>query len=513
MCRVFCIIGVANLPLKFMPRKESSKAHTSPAVKHQSRTFEAFAWLVVLSGVLVWGYSFGKTFLENESFMNDLSSTLLRSDTAVEEQASVLGTSNQTSENDADGVSGDALVAQTDDEEEDVANLVDEIEEERRIQLEQLLQLSIPEETDDPNLGLTFVEPTTEGVEIQIDGGGFAKKTSPYALPSLAIGKHTINFRFKDSLKVLQNLEEILIVIPRAPQVADDQITEFIAGGGVEFHGTALPDSTLVYLVGSSIISGQTEVDADGNWSFSVEEELELGEHGMSAFVRKDGYASNFSNTFPFTVRAGTPTTFEVGDNDTSGNLLDTVRELIEEPNYYFLGGVGLFLLLVIVVLGRVFAVAFSRKKQEHDIEMKTDLLGAQAEKPVTLREKFVSVGLLNNGNGEGVASPVVSEQKLKIEAPVVSVDQSNSDKSDNSDKSEPVEPEKKPAAKKGKRGAASEPTEEVTEETTPEVAPEKGKVYSKEEFFKIFRKKEPKPEAPVETNKLKITLTSTKPE
>ncbi len=455
-----------------------------------NRNFEIFAWLLILAVVTLWCFNFGKAFLENESIINQLEKQISDQSVATEDttqpadSSDVLGASTDNN-GDVQGAE-DNTVAQASPDDE-VAQLVDDLEAERTQQLEDALQLQVPAETDDPSYELTFVEPTSSGVEIQVDGGGFTKQSSPYQLPALAIGKHVINFKFKDASDVSQNLEESIIVIPRPPQMATNQVSEFIAGGSYEFSGTALPKSTLIYIVSSgNVTSGQTEVDADGNWSLELTD-LDNGDHSITCFVRKDGYASNFSETFLFSIKNAASTTLTVGDESSSStNYIATVSKLISEGNPIVVAALGAISFLVIVIIAKIFGAIFSKKREENEITREATILRGD-NREMSLREKFASVGLLDKSKEKSVET--VEEDEAEEESEPEDTKPSKDKKTDEN----PKEPE-------------------VAVDATDAAEEEGHKVYSKDEFLKIFSKKE-KSEKPQASNKLRITLTSKDPE
>ena len=173
--------------------------------------------------------------------------------------------------------------------------------------LQQLL-LDIPATTDNPSHIITFVDPSEDnsGVELEIDEGGFEPISSPYTLPALSIGQHELRFRFTDKYGSVQILEKEVIVIPRPPIMN----SPFFEEGLLKLSGTGLSNSDLVLILssGKNISVEETTIDTQGHWEiFISEEELREGVYTFSAFARRNGYASNLSESL----------TFEVGDSNS----------------------------------------------------------------------------------------------------------------------------------------------------------------------------------------------------
>jgi hypothetical protein len=194
---------------------------------------------------------------------------------------------------------------------QDIAEL-EEKEVEREQDFLQQLLLDIPQTTDNPSHIITFVDPSEDnsGVELAIDEGEFEQITSPYTLPALSIGQHELTFRFVDKYGSTQTLKKELIVIPRPPIMNSPLFEE----GVLKLSGTGLSDSDLVLILssGKNISVEETTVDTQGNWEILVnEEELNEGVYTFSAFTRRNGYASNLSESL----------TFEVGESTSSTNF------------------------------------------------------------------------------------------------------------------------------------------------------------------------------------------------
>ena len=168
-------------------------------------------------------------------------------------------------------------------------------DEERTQEIANLLGFVLPEYTDNPSYVITFKDPSpdSQGVEADIDGGSFKKISSPYTLPALSIGQHTIKFRFYDKDSNVQLLEYTLVIIPRTPIISSPDLKE----DSITISGTALANSEIIYTLTANAYndSGITNSDENGNWSITITPESGFvdGIYTFMAYTRKYGYASN----------------------------------------------------------------------------------------------------------------------------------------------------------------------------------------------------------------------------
>jgi hypothetical protein len=493
-------------------------------------------WMVFLVGVIMWGVLFGREFARFDSYADRVEKQVSSLADAVMGDEDVLGIEDPLSADDAvelEEPGGETI------SDESIAQVVDEIEEERKEKIRDVLSLELPSETDNPNYPVTFTEPTEEGVEIQVDGEGFSKKKSPYALPSLPIGQHTINFKFLDENEVTQNLEEKLIVIPRAPVWDSGISTQFDGDSPVVLSGTATPRSTVIVLVSSELFTVEAGSDKEGKWEATLTEELSSGEHTALSFVRKDGYASNFSEPFTFTVgnvegaADSSDGTDDGPDGSDSASMLFGGFIDVNEDNYILiLAGVGvaaLVLLILVSLLSKLFSdPADSDEGWIEDIKE-----NGKSPEGLSLREKFAQAGLKVGKEREeqGAGPDNVSdgthgdtdgseretdddddpEGSQDVPEDADDEDEETGEEVDDTDKESSPEKREDPipeVSDEMKDGKARSSAEQGNEQSQPkkEIKPKPGKIYSKDEFMKTF--KEPTTMGK-ETKKIKISLTS----
>jgi hypothetical protein len=297
---------------------------------------------------------------------------------------------------------------------QDIAEL-EEKEVEREEDFLQQLLLDIPETTDNPSHIITFVDPSDDnsGVELEIDEGGFEKISSPYTLPALSIGQHELKFRFVDKYGSTQILEKEMIVIPRPPIMNSPLFEEAL----LKLSGTGLSNSDLVLILssGKNISVEETTIDTQGNWEISIsDEELSEGVYTFSAFTRRNGYASNLSESLTFEVGESSNISF---NNDKQiyfsfkdlslENLGTTISQNIDLGLLVggaFILGFVICLLITSLVKGSI------DNKTIKSFEKKMEQNG-MGKKEVTLKEK-----LSQKAEPEEKEKEVKEEKKTKKE-------------------------------------------------------------------------------------------------
>jgi hypothetical protein len=183
---------------------------------------------------------------------------------------------------------------------EDVRGTLDNIEAERREKIEQEILLDLPEISDNPNHIITFKDPSGNGVQLEIDGQGFKKIESPYTLPSLGLGRHTLIFKFTDKEETQKTLERSLTIIPRAPIIKPPEIN----GEDIKVNGTAMPNSEVNLFLTNKTINkeGTTNVTPEGNWEYTFNNEIKEGTYTVIGVTRSRGFASHYSEPLVFSV-------------------------------------------------------------------------------------------------------------------------------------------------------------------------------------------------------------------
>lgn len=282
-----------------------------------------------------------------------------------------------------------------------LAEEIDELDtkEEERINAKvDLLGITLPEYTDNPSYVITFKDPSkdTLGVEIELDGKDWTEIKSPYTLPALSIGEHSMRFRFTDENGQVQILEHELIVIPRPPIINSPEIGK----DSIIIGGTALSNSEIIYTITMNSFNESEIVTSDGsgNWSisFSPESGLSDGIYTFTVYTRKYGYASNLPEPLVFAVGEGIGNT--LNSNSSPKEIYFSFKEINKENiNDIFKDNRDLILLTVGAFLsgGVIFVFLkslFMGKRREKELKKAEDLIHKQNNtnnREKTLKELF----------------------------------------------------------------------------------------------------------------------------
>jgi hypothetical protein len=288
-----------------------------------------------------------------------------------------------------DDITVDELLGNGNQESENVQD----IEQERTENIENELNISVPDYTDNPSHIVTFVDPSEEkiGVELDIDESGYKEIVSPYALPSLGIGEHTLKFRFVDSIGATKVLEYDIVIIPRPPIIKLPSIT----GNELLLSGTGLANSEAVLAVSVGVLNyiQIADIDGDGNWTTSITLDSAVeGVYSIWGYTRKKGYASNPSE--PSVMEYGDGVTAEVDSSDQNDGIyfrfkditLDNLPDIVGR-NPDLLITIVSTLLLGCIITSILFLLGRGRPtREEKDI---TNRINGKPKDEKTLMELF----------------------------------------------------------------------------------------------------------------------------
>lgn len=240
--------------------------------------------------------------------------------------------------------------------------------------LEKELLLLIPVETDNPNLTLTFTNPTEEkAVQVKIDGQEYEDIQSPYILPSLSIGKHSLIFKFTDGEEVEQEVKKELIIVPRAPEINPPENLE---NQTLTFTGSAIAGGSVnLFLAGGNkTYSAEIVANGEGKWEYIFEEEFKSDVYTAVAFTKKSGFSSRYSEPLIFAIESGSSAN-SGEENDENGkdimfafseinqnNILSTFKK---NPDLAILVGAVFASGLLLSTIFGFFASLFGEKRSE----------------------------------------------------------------------------------------------------------------------------------------------------
>lgn len=301
---------------------------------------------------------------------------------------------------------------------------LDQIEAEREEDFLKQLELDIPKITDNPSHLITFVDPsdTSEGVQLEIDEKGFELIRSPYSLPALRIGIHTLTFKFVDSLGSTQIVEKEIIVIPRPPIINSPSFGE----ESMIISGTGLADSQLILILSSSknLDTFQTEINKEGTWNIEIDlTALPEGLYTFSAYTRRNGYASDLAESVTFEQGNSQNHSLFQGNKENDiyfsfgAITLDNIKQIILSNSDLLL------LILITFTLGFLLSWVLnvilrnsSEKKVIEELEEKMNNNGKKEkeEKGMTLKEKLSKKGKKVEEEKEDKEVEVKEEEKKK---------------------------------------------------------------------------------------------------
>jgi len=188
---------------------------------------------------------------------------------------------------------------------------LDAQEEARKDSFLNQLSLTLPAQTDNPSLIITFKDPSSNktGVQLEIDKQSYQEIKSPYTFPALGIGEHSLSFKFVDNTGATQILEEEIIILPRAP-IINSPTQE---AGTMKISGTGLANSELILILASnsSIMTKETTIGGDGTWAININDSLSDGIYTFTGYARKYGYSGNLAESV----------TFEYGNSNNNGEI------------------------------------------------------------------------------------------------------------------------------------------------------------------------------------------------
>jgi hypothetical protein len=368
---------------------------------------------------------------------------------------------------------------------QEISPNVEDLEQERVESIENELNISIPEYTDNPSHIITFIDPSEEkvGVELDIDESGYKDINSPYSLPSLSIGKHRLKFRFVDSIGATKLLTYDLVIIPRPPILKAPEFTD----SNLILSGTGLASSEvlLTVSVGASNYTQIADIDSEGNWNTSIAlDTVSDGIYTVFGYTRKNGYASNPSE--PAVMEYGSRGAKEVEDKSNSSiyfNINDISWDnipaiLTQNPDLII---VIVSALLVGTLITAILFSLFRRSSRKGEEQEVAEKINGGSKKEKTLMELF----------GEGEEE---SEEKV----------------------------ENKKGIRKGKKTKRKEEkVEEAEKEKKNEEKKEKKKmekIFTRRDFLKDFKKFDPDKESgdenkePNKKDKKDVIVTLTSP-
>lgn len=346
-----------------------------------------------------------------------------------------------------------------------------EIEREKQIVKE--LSLNMPDQTDDPNYPVTFVDPSKQGVDITIDDKTYTKAANPFLIPNIAIGEHKVIFKFKTKDGVVRVLTKKLLVTPKAPQFDPTIKTEVVRPNSVTLKGTALPQATVMLVINSQNTHKITSTP-EGKWEFIVPDPAE-GINNVVAFTIKNGIVSTPSKTFSLVYKLNEGSTNTQVSGEAKENQLITFAKTIynnieanrkERPTIFY-GVIGAAVLGILILIDVRLRKRAARNRDAKTIET---LFGNMQKEGGNIVEAIQSVKDTVTGKKKKMTEPEVEKPQAppKIKKALAELEESLSEQPE--DVSTDTE------------GATQEDVQITTEETTAEASDTEVKPEAKSE-------------------------------
>jgi hypothetical protein len=418
------------------------------------------------------------------------------------------------------------------------AQVIIDAEAERERQISKELSLNLPETSDDPNYPVTFVDPSKKGVELTIGTKITQNAPSPFILPNLPIGSHTVTFKFTNKDGLVRVLSKELIIIPKPPIFDQTIKTQVARPNQIVLSGTALPQSTVMIIVNSSTVN-KFSSNQEGKWEFILPDPAE-GKNSIIAFVLRDGLISEASKPISVEYKLfATDVTSQIPVQEAQNQVtqvIERVKAFMQTNPNEFYAIIGGALFIIIILIGLNVRKKLDKKNEEKSIadifgnmaNQKTILdivsegntenkaektkekdskskekLESSKEKSVTTKEKTSKKEVILDAVAEAPKADkdkkeTVIEEKLEVELPtfqkrkvdIESKRVSTQKKAKVGKKAKKINSEKREdAANK----AASRVIVEKDVEETPESDEPAKKILSKEEFLKQFQTKNEK--------------------
>ncbi len=159
---------------------------------------------------------------------------------------------------------------------------------------------------------ITFEAPDTPGgidyYELSLDGGEFVKTRSPYQVPQLKEGQHTIEVWAVDKAGNRTKASATINLVPLSPKpdiTNLDQDFTLVMGEDGKISGTGPAGSTMQLYANDQYIMS-VEVDKDGKFEFVLTDQLEAGEYTFKVKAVKPSHLdSAFSDGVKGKVQGG----------------------------------------------------------------------------------------------------------------------------------------------------------------------------------------------------------------
>ncbi len=369
---------------------------------------------------------------------------------------------------------------------------------ERNKQLEKELSLNLPDLIDDPNYPVTFIDPSTKGIEITLNGKTTSNAPSPFLLPNLTVGAYEMIFKFTNKDGLVRVLGEIIYIVPKTPIFDTTIKTTVIRPSQVILSGTAMPQSILQIIINSQSFF-KTVVTNEGKWEITIPNPTE-GKLNIIAFAQRNGFTSDASKSITVEYKLQDNATPLITSTTESWEaiLATEVRKILAQIENYrnqnqneFFVIVGATASIVVILFFVMVTRRFKKKKEERNIE---SLFGNSRNNKTIL--DIVSENLEDAKEENLIIEKKTEEMTVELKKPIVTKEKKKTKgrKELLTQKVTTERLELKRAIPKNRKtkNKGMKITREQLNQTkeNPEAEQPTKKILSKEEFLKQFKPK-----------------------
>ena len=337
------------------------------------------------------------------------------------------------------------------------------------------LSLNLPNVIDTQNLEIVFANPNNNPkkypITIIIDNKKFEKAKSPFKLPDLEIGTHTITIKYTNKDGIPRTLSTLITVVPKAPILTQKNKTLFYRPEPITISGKALAFSKIMVIINSTDIQ-YIPVDSTGEWQFTIKSP-KTGIYNLLFFTYKNGVISK--NYAKIKIKYSSHQANIKNNNFNQKNNIPITKKIIFKAkniinNKQYLYTISGIIILIILAYSIIQIKKWLRKKweQKEIIEL------IKKQKPKKNIVKIIK-------KVEGKQTRTNSKAKKEGNSNFRSETNTKSKKNNKKRSSKQTTNDKnKPNKNKTKKQKTKQKLEEISIQK---------KVLSKEEFLSMFKK------------------------
>lgn len=354
------------------------------------------------------------------------------------------------------------------------------------------LSLVLPNVLENPSYKVVFKNPSSEPIELSIDGKTYKNIKSPFTLPNLSVGKHTLVFKYTNKQGVLRILSTEILIVPRKPIIDSKQRKLFESPEPIIISGTAIPNGNILMIIDGKSVR-QLDVDSSGAWVVKLER-VSAGAHTFMLFSTIDGIINPTPVILDIKYKDKTFTTPTPLVKNPSKNFTERIyqklKSLYSEYKDLLVYLSGAFIAIIFTFFLLLIRKHIKQKEQEKTL---AELLNLDDADIVEVLEKHKAKKSPTKDVKKTVKRAREDKEKTKSKKNNKENDKGSAKKSI-SKKTRPKAKKKQQAQLKEDKSSGEElevnSAKSIHVEKIKVALPKKGKkILSKEEFLKQFKK------------------------